>query len=104
DRHRHDHPGCPGARIKTVRSHMSVADLAKLAVKYQPRTHAELRAAYRNRTDDLRIRRRLARRSRHDTCTDGRTCVPECSERTARTRSRAMTRATAWPAQVTECY
>jgi hypothetical protein len=41
-----------------------------------------LGAAYRNRTDDLRITRSPARRSGYATCTDSSTCVPECSQRT----------------------
>src|SRR5215470_18040110 len=39
-------------------------------------------AAYRNRTDDLRITRSPARRSRRPACTDRSTHVPECSQRT----------------------
>src|SRR6266566_9049712 len=42
-----------------------------------------LRAAYRNRTDDLRITRSPAHRPGRATCTDGSTRVPECSQRTA---------------------
>src|SRR5215831_12981770 len=41
-----------------------------------------LGAAYRNRTDDLRITRSPARRSVRATCTDGTAHVPECSQRT----------------------
>jgi len=37
-------------------------------------------AAYRNRTDDLRITRSPGPRSGRAACTDRRTCVPECSE------------------------
>ena len=43
-------------------------------------------AAYRNRTDDLRITRSPAHRSRRATCTDGSTHVPERSLRTGCSR------------------
>jgi hypothetical protein len=55
-------------------------------------------AAYRNRTDDLRITRSPRPRSGHATCTDSSTRVPECSWRTACSRFRATTRATVRPA------
>src|SRR5215468_10394154 len=57
-----------------------------------------LRAAYRNRTDDLRITRSPGYRPGRATCTESRTCVPECSECTVRSEFRATTRATARPA------
>ena len=39
-------------------------------------------AAYRNRTDDLRITRRPGPRSGRAACTDGSALVPECTQRT----------------------
>src|SRR5215472_1208912 len=39
-------------------------------------------AAYRNRTDDLRITRSPPNRSGLATCADSTTCVPECSQGT----------------------
>ena len=39
-------------------------------------------AAYRNRTDDLRITRSPPNRSGLATCTDSTTCAPECSQGT----------------------
>jgi hypothetical protein len=77
--------GCPNPVCNSVLRSFSSPDLDGLG------------AAYRLRTGDLRITRSPAHRSRRATCTGGSTPAPECTQSTACTGYRSMTRSTTEP-------